>query len=50
MPIINPPIVNDVQEDSWKQQATELIRQLEYQVQELQQQKIELEARVKALE
>jgi len=36
MPIINPPISEDIQEDSWKQQATQLIRELEAQVQKLQ--------------
>jgi hypothetical protein len=29
MPIINPPISEDIQEDSWKQQATQLIRELQ---------------------
>lgn len=50
MPIINPPITEDIQEDSWKAQATELIRQLEIQVQELQIQVIDLQSRVSALE
>jgi hypothetical protein len=46
MPIINPPISEDIQEDSWKQQATELIRTLEAQVQKLQTEVAELQAQV----
>lgn len=43
MPIINPPITQEYEEDSWKQQATDLLRQLELQV-------IELQLKVKELE
>ena len=48
--LINPPITNDVQEDSWKASATQTIRQLEYYIQYLENRITELEARVTALE
>lgn len=50
MPIINPPITEDIQEDSWKAQATEIIRRLEIEINELQIKVIDLEARVTELE
>lgn len=50
MPIVNPPISENFQDDTWKQQATELIRQLEILVYEQQIKIIDLESRVTALE
>jgi len=50
MPIVNPPITEDFQEDSWKYQATELIRKLEADNAVLQQQVADLLERVTALE
>jgi hypothetical protein len=50
MPISNPPLSDNYQDDNWKQQATEIIRNLEIQVNELQIKIIDLESRVLALE
>ena len=50
MPIMNPPLSENYQDDNWKQQATELIRELEIQINELQIKVIDLESRVTALE
>jgi len=50
MPLISPPITNIVEEDSWKNQATELIRLLESLSESYQRKLIELESRIKALE
>ena len=50
MPIVNPPITENFQEDSWKYQATEIIRLLEADNIVLKQQVEELLKRVTALE
>ena len=50
MPIIDPPITNEFEQDSWKASATQTIRQLEYYIQYLENRITELEARVTALE
>lgn len=50
MAIIDPPIKQDFEEDSWKLQATEIIRYLEIENQVLQLKVIELEERIAELE
>jgi len=50
MPIVNPPITDNQQEDYWKTQVTEIIRRLEIEISELQIKVIDLESRVTALE
>jgi hypothetical protein len=50
MPVMDPPISESVEEDSWKQSATFTIRQLEYYIEYLENRITELEARVTALE
>ena len=50
MPIINPPITNDVEDDSYNQQVIDLLRYLENQTIVLEKLIAELDERVTALE
>ena len=50
MPIITPPISDNMQEDSWKQSATETIRFLEVYIKDLNNQIEKLTKRVEELE